>query len=644
MSIITEKLLEELFILYSQNSVLKLHGDTLPIETEKLQRTCEHLFALDYNLTLIDNNFQDILCQTYPPKLILTHTVPTIQEITKIHFGETEENLDDKERKSKKKKKGNQKTKKKEKKTEEKEKEKEKETKKKSKKKDVPKQKNEKNTKNQKKEKEIEIVKPKKKTKKKKKDKEQKKDTQTEQKELKHPLSSTLLISRDARCRKRFPIEFCYALNKSLCRSSTLSKGIELMFTGKKSPLKTLSGFVPHTSTRKKKKIRNKDPEIQLIQNGKKEILREIKKNVVNKKEKFNEGTIPEVRLVDIALMKKVWKIKYIVDLMVEIKKEKYKLIVSSSEKGDSYNRYSTFSINSMPYPGVELFGEFQKNDYNGKGVIYDWDDPINTATLQIDPKLLKFPLLKKINFQNYQKWDIIKLTQNYLKVILTMISDPRENTGLDIHCLSGWDRTPLFCSLARMSLWADGLIHKSLSPLQFLYLVVGYDWLLFAHKLNDRVKNGYEIFHFCFYFLQFIQNDEFKLLNYQKKWDEFLLKKKKNKNKNKNNGGGGGEWNKGKSGDKKKSNGKGKNKNKNDLKKKKITKNGKNESRGKKSEKSKNKKEKIQKNKEKKESMEHDTRDENIESNSQRVEKLKELQNIFTKFYKKNVLSQFLN
>ena len=26
---------------------------------------------------------------------------------------------------------------------------------------------------------------------------------------------------------------------------------------------------------------------------------------------------------------------------------------------------------------------------------------------------------------------------------------------GLLIHCISGWDRTPLFISLLRMSLWA---------------------------------------------------------------------------------------------------------------------------------------------------------------------------------------------
>lgn len=29
------------------------------------------------------------------------------------------------------------------------------------------------------------------------------------------------------------------------------------------------------------------------------------------------------------------------------------------------------------------------------------------------------------------------------------------EESGLLVHCISGWDRTPLFVSLLRLSLWA---------------------------------------------------------------------------------------------------------------------------------------------------------------------------------------------
>ena len=67
------------------------------------------------------------------------------------------------------------------------------------------------------------------------------------------------------------------------------------------------------------------------------------------------------------------------------------------------------------------------------------------------------------------------------------------------IHCVSGWDRTPLFVSLLRLSLWAvsqaamsyeysihscicqDGRVHQSLGAAEILYFTVAYDWLLFG-------------------------------------------------------------------------------------------------------------------------------------------------------------------
>jgi len=52
---------------------------------------------------------------------------------------------------------------------------------------------------------------------------------------------------------------------------------------------------------------------------------------------------------------------------------------------------------------------------------------------------------------------------------------------GILVHCISGWDRTPLFISLLRLSLWAEGVIHQSLSTLEILYLTIAYDWFLFG-------------------------------------------------------------------------------------------------------------------------------------------------------------------
>ena len=64
-----------------------------------------------------------------------------------------------------------------------------------------------------------------------------------------------------------------------------------------------------------------------------------------------------------------------------------------------------------------------------------------------------------------------------------------------------------------RLSLWSDGLVHKSLDAHQMAYLTVAYDWILFQHRFYERFCNGEEIFYFCFDFLKYICGDEFSLL-----------------------------------------------------------------------------------------------------------------------------------
>ena len=95
------------------------------------------------------------------------------------------------------------------------------------------------------------------------------------------------------------------------------------------------------------------------------------------------------------------------------------------------------------------------------------------------------------------------------MKLILNTISD---NQGILVHCISGWDRTPLYISLIRLSLWADGLIHTSLNANEILYLTLSYDWLLFHHYLKDRSARGEDILYFCFTFLQHITSDEYSI------------------------------------------------------------------------------------------------------------------------------------
>lgn len=77
------------------------------------------------------------------------------------------------------------------------------------------------------------------------------------------------------------------------------------------------------------------------------------------------------------------------------------------------------------------------------------------------------------------QHWDLLTITQNYMELIIHYVST--SSGGMLLHCISGWDRTPLFISLLRLSLWADGAIHTSLGARDILYLTVAYDWFLFG-------------------------------------------------------------------------------------------------------------------------------------------------------------------
>lgn len=116
------------------------------------------------------------------------------------------------------------------------------------------------------------------------------------------------------------------------------------------------------------------------------------------------------------------------------------------------------------------------------------------------------------LNWNDYQKWDLQDITLNYLQLLLHYIKD--SNGGLLVHCISGWDRTPLFVSLLRISLWADGAIHQTLTAIQLLYYTLAYDWYMFGHNLPDRLRKGEDIFFFCFYMLKHIEGIEYSTVN----------------------------------------------------------------------------------------------------------------------------------
>uniref|UniRef100_A0A669P0D5 Myotubularin related protein 14 n=1 Tax=Phasianus colchicus TaxID=9054 RepID=A0A669P0D5_PHACC len=220
-----------------------------------------------------------------------------------------------------------------------------------------------------------------------------------------------------------------------------------------------------------------------------------------------------KVRGHDIKLLRYL-SVRYICDLMVENKKVKFGLNVTSSEKVDKAQRYADFTLLSIPYPGCEFFKEYKDRDYTAEGLIFNWKQDYVDAPLSIPASVTQS---LSIDWSEYQSWDLVQQTQNYLKLLISIINSD-DDSGLLVHCISGWDRTPLFISLLRLSLWADGLIHVSLEPSEILYLTVAYDWFLFGHMLADRLNKGEEIFFFCFNFLKHITSEEFSGVKSQRR------------------------------------------------------------------------------------------------------------------------------
>ncbi|KAK3101503.1 hypothetical protein FSP39_004066 [Pinctada imbricata] len=284
--------------------------------------------------------------------------------------------------------------------------------------------------------------------------------------------------ARYARCRSRFAVPVILYEGRHVCRSATLASGAEMY--GRSGLDFLFSGA-----------------------DGVQEIPEETEDSG------RNSGTemFDRVRGQDKRLLKNM-SVKYIVDLMVEKKKVKFGMNVTSSEKVDKENRYADFCILAMPYPGCEFFKEWKDNSYLGETMTFDWNQGYCDSILDIpsDPLLTQLGL----DWRKYRNWDLIQLTQNYIKLLLHILKEG--DNGVLIHCISGWDRTPMFISLLRLSLWADGVAHASLNASEILYLTLAYDWYLFGHNLPDRVNKGEEILFFCFNFLTHMTSDEFSV------------------------------------------------------------------------------------------------------------------------------------
>ena len=338
---------------------------------------------------------------------------------------------------------------------------------------------------------------------------------------------------RLARTRGRFPVPSVLLGNKFICRSSTLAGSIEMYaqqkyqywFPGESSQLQhdhfeenglshnQNSGLTEEHHTAPFNQNESNDSAANALHSVKKssknplKLLKFFTRSFEDDDQ--NEWLLQKTRKTDIDVLHRL-KVNVICDLMVENKKAKYGIYVTSSEKVDRWNRYSDFEVISIPYPGCEFFTDYSRNKYVCSGLKFDWNQSFIDAKLQVpDNDISK---IIGVDWSGYTDWDLMHLTRNYLKLMLNCLISSN-SSGILVHCISGWDRTPLFVSLLRLLLWADGLVHQSLNAEEIIYLTLAYDWLMFNHQFHSRIYKSEEIMHFCFEFLRFLDGEEYSLL-----------------------------------------------------------------------------------------------------------------------------------
>ncbi|XP_049272524.1 myotubularin-related protein 14-like [Rhipicephalus sanguineus] len=108
-----------------------------------------------------------------------------------------------------------------------------------------------------------------------------------------------------------------------------------------------------------------------------------------------------ELRNEDIQLLKFL-SINQICDLMVEKKKQKLCINLTSSEKVDKFNRYRDFTIFQLPFPGCEFFDKYSRSGYRARGLIFDWSQEWIDAELQVPDTSLFSEL--DVNWEGYKK------------------------------------------------------------------------------------------------------------------------------------------------------------------------------------------------------------------------------------------------
>ena len=304
-------------------------------------------------------------------------------------------------------------------------------------------------------------------------------DIQTSKIQSSIDIRGLFVRSSIARCRTRFVAPVILIDGKYICRSSTISSWGEIY---------------PRLSMNRLNGAANRSVVSQVDNDDTLDVAEQSEQRTV----------FDQVRGADIDLLL-TFEIGSIVNLMVQKKNTLFGMNLTGSEKLDKYNRYRAFQMMLLPYPGCEHFRELVTQKYNGQLLFYDWTLPKNDAILDV-PTDLSSRVSGDWSF--WRSWNSVDLTKNYLQTILRQLETNKR--GILIHCLFGWDRTPLFISLLRLSLWADGYIHQSLTVEEILYLTLAYDWYLFGHNLFERLKDSEEILYFAFIVLPHLVGNEF--------------------------------------------------------------------------------------------------------------------------------------
>ncbi|XP_035231742.1 myotubularin-related protein 14-like [Stegodyphus dumicola] len=209
----------------------------------------------------------------------------------------------------------------------------------------------------------------------------------------------------------------------------------------------------------------------------------------------------------DIALLQQL-DVQYICDLRL---RDPSKDIPQFSHSNSAYKQnYEVFKTAHLPYPAITFFSNYHiaRNPL----IMFDWN--LVSPRFEVALPDIDYMTLYQVDFTKYQEWHLVDLTLNYLLVLQTYVTSDSlpKRGGVLLHCVAGQDRTPVFLTLLRLSLWADGLIHEFLTPKEILFFTIAYDWYLFGHDLEESLDRNWEIMHFCYSILDYVAADRFSV------------------------------------------------------------------------------------------------------------------------------------